>query len=136
METLYPSVGTLSYSHRGYRLVVEVDRGIVDFYRSLIPKWMPVFKSRYSAHVTVVREDKEEPVHKEYWGKHQGEKITLFYSSEIHQGEVYYWLNVFCVRLEDIRLELGLSARSEYTIPPEGFRKCFHMTIANKKINK
>jgi hypothetical protein len=28
---------------------------------------------------------------------------------------------------------LGLPVSSEYTLPPEGFVKCFHMTIGNFK---
>jgi len=133
-EKLYPSIGTLRYSNEGYRLVVEVDQGIVDFYRSLIPKWMHVMGSRYRAHITVVREEKEEPVCKEHWNKYQGEEIEFFYSPVIHQGKVYYWLNCFCKRLEDIRLELGLPVISQYVIPPDGFSKVFHCTIGNMKI--
>ena len=112
---------------------MEVDPGIADFYRSLIPKWLPVNKTRYDPHVTIVREAKEEPVHKEHWGKYEGEKVPFLYSPEVQTGKVYYWMNVFCKRLEDIRIELGLPVVSQYTLPPEGFRKCFHCTIANSK---
>jgi hypothetical protein len=133
-ETLHESVGTLHYSKDiGYRLVLLVDQGISDFYRSLIPKYYPVNKPMYPAHVTVVRAEKETPIHLEHWGKHEGERVLFKYSPIIGQGKVYYWLNIFCSRLEDVRLELGLPVVSEYTLPPEGFRKCFHCTIGNQK---
>jgi len=87
----------------------------------------------YPPHITVVRVHKEKVPNKEYWDKYAGEEIEFSYSPIVHEGSVYYWLNVFCVRLEEIRRELGLSVVSEYTLPPEGFIKCFHMTLGNKK---
>ena len=132
-EVLHSSIGRLQYSDEGSKLIVEVDKGIAQYYRALIPKWMPVLKPLYDPHITVVRQEKEEPVHKEHWKKYQGEEVEFFYSPVVQQGKVYYWLNCFCSRIEDIRLELGLPVMSEYTLPPEGFRKCFHMTIGNQK---
>ena len=114
-----------------YKLIVEADQGISDFYRALIPKYYYAKPQKYPAHISVVR--KEVPVNLENWGKYEGEKIEFFYQSYIHIGTVYFWLNVFCCRLEEIRLELGLPVDSPYTLPPEGFNKCYHMTIGNKK---
>jgi len=131
-EVLYESKGVLRYSGAN-RLAMEIDQGLADFYRCLIPKYMPCNRPRWAAHVTVVREEKEEPVHREFWGRYEGEEVPFLYSPIIQTGKVYYWLNVFCTRLEDIRIELGLPCVSQYTLPPEGFRKCFHCTIANQK---
>jgi hypothetical protein len=131
---LYKSVGGLSYSHiaeYGYRLVVDVDPGIVSYYRSLIPKYYDWRPQMYAAHISVVR--KEIPINLDYWGKYQGEQIEFEYSGIIHRGQVYWWLNAFSVRLEEIRKELGLLVSSEYTKPPEGYLKCFHITLGNMK---
>lgn len=131
-EVLHKSVGTLRYTEL-YRLIVEVDQGISDFYRSLIPKYYPVNKPMYPAHVTVVRKEKEVPTVLDAWGKYEGQKIEFLYSPTIHCGKIYYWLCIYCKQLEDIRLELGLPVVSQWTLPPEGFRKSFHCTIANCK---
>ena len=131
-EPLYSSTGVLRYSGVN-RLVMEVDQGIADYYRSLIPKWLPNNRPRWAAHVTVVREEKEEPVNWEAWGRYEGEEVPFLYCPIVESGKIYYWLNIFCVRLEEIRRELGLPYVSRYTLPPEGFRKCFHCTIANCK---
>lgn len=133
---LYTSKGTLRYEKRGdaYKLIVEVDQGISDYYRSLIPKWIAVQPQMYPAHVSVVR--KETPINVEYWGRYEGEEIAFVYENIVRSGKVYFWLNVFCKRLEVVRLELGLPVRSEYTIPPEGFTKCFHCTIGNQKAGR
>lgn len=132
-DSLYPSIGTFHYSSDGCALKVLVDPELAAYYRALIPKWKNVKCPRWPAHITVVRQGKEIPTIMEPWGKYEGNTVEFFYSPVVHFGKVYYWLNVFCVRLEEIRRELGLPVRSEYTIPPEGFVKCFHMTLGNSK---
>jgi hypothetical protein len=134
--TLYQSSGPLRYftGEFGYKLIVEVDPQIVAYYRSLIPKWVKTNPQMYPPHISVVR--KEVPPRLEYWGKHGGEEVPFLYSNIVHAGTVYYWLNAFSNRLEEIRLELGLEVSSPYTLPPEGFDKCFHVTIGNCKVNK
>jgi hypothetical protein len=81
-----------------------------------------------------VRPEKEAPVNLEHWGKYEGEPLTFLYEPYVYEGTVYYWLNIWCVRLEEMRRELGLPVVSQFTLPPEGFTKCFHCTIANKKL--
>ena len=134
VDDMFKSTGTLRYDTiSGHRLVVEVDQGIADYYRSLIPLWKPVNKPMWPAHVTLVRPDKEVPVNLEHWCKYEGEPIEFLYEPHVYSGKVYYWLNIWCNRLEDIRLELGLPVVSEFTLPPDGFIKCFHCTIGNMK---
>lgn len=130
---LYKSEGMLRYYSPPYKLIVEVDQEIGRLYRSLIPKYMSVNLPMYPTHITVVRSEKETPVILEPWGRYDGEKIEYYYDPEVKIGTVYYWLNVFCRRLEEIRAELGMSVDSIYTKPPEGFLKCFHITIGNSK---
>ena len=132
-ELLHSSVGTFQYWHSkgSYKAIVRADQGISDFYRTLIPKYYYVAPQMYPAHISVVR--KEVPYKKQLWGAHAGEKIEFFYSPIIQHGEVYWWLNVFCKRLEEIRTELGLPVSSPYTRPPDGFSKCLHLTIGNTK---
>lgn len=131
-STLFTSVGFLHYEEN--KAIVEVDQGIVDFYRFLIPKYYYAKPQKYKAHISVVR--KETPPNMQCWGKYEGEQIEFHYSNIIHYDNVYFWLNAFCKRLEEIRLELGLPVSSPYTLPPAGFDKCFHISVANCKNNK
>ena len=132
---LFESTGTIKYDNSsGWRLTIEVDQELTDYYRSLIPPWKPVNRPRWPAHITLVRPEKEVPVCQEHWGKYEGESLKFLYEPYVHEGKVFYWLNIWCVRLEEIRRELGLPVVSEFTLPPEGFTKCFHCTIANKKL--
>lgn len=134
---LYESSGVLRYSivDIGYKAIVEVEQDLADYYRILIPKYKDVQRQRYGAHISVVRH--EVPPNLALWGKYEGEEIPFMYDSEIKSGtrpkdgKIFYWLNVFSARLEEVRTELGLPVSSQYTLPPEGYLKCFHTTIGN-----
>lgn len=132
---MHKSKGELHYSYHegyGYKLVLSVDPGIVKFYRSLIPKYMKFNPQRHDPHISVVRH--ELPLNPYAWEKYEKEIIEFEYSSYIHEGTMYFWLNAFSSRLEDIREELGLPITSIYDkyVPP-GYNKIFHFTLGNKK---
>ena len=132
---LYQSTGILHYAERKgddtCNLRVVIDPDICMYYRALVPKWIVTRRQAYAPHISVVR--KVIPPNLEHWGKYEGEEIEFSYSNIVHFSPTYMWLNCFSVRLEEIRRELGLSVHDEYTLPPAGFLKCFHSTIANFK---
>jgi len=131
---MYSTYGTIRYNDDdGFRLTVEVDQDLSNYYRSLIPKHLKVNRPRWPAHVTVVRPEKESPPKIRYWGDYEGEQIDFLYNPYVFCDKGYYWLEVWCSRLETIREELGLPVISRYTLPPSGFKKCFHCTIGNYK---
>lgn len=132
---LYKSIGTIQYSidsKVGYRLVLNCDQGISNYYRNLIPKYYYVNGLRFPAHVSIIRHEK--PWILENWEKRQGEEIEYYYDNDIKFGNLFAWLNVFSKDLEEIRVELGLKIQTQYTVPPPGFKKTFHMSIGNFKI--
>lgn len=133
---LHKSTGILRYGqgNAGVKLIVEVDPGIATLYKSLIPKYYTLNPQKYAPHISVVR--KEQPPNMNLWGKYDGLPVDFYYDGIIHSGTVYWWLNAFSVRLEEIRLELGLPVSSPYTLPPDGFGKCFHITLGNQKSTK
>ena len=128
----YTSTGILKYTDPD-KLILEVDPGISKLYYKLIPLYKKKNRPRWPAHITLVRTGVEIPIYTQYWKMYEGEKVDFFYENIVRENQMYYWVNVFCVRLEQIRAELGLSIYSRFTIPPEGFKKCFHITIGNKK---
>jgi len=128
---MYKSKGTLKYYDEPVKLIVVVDENISKYYYTLIPKWKNATRQKYAAHISVVRN--EDIPNKQLWKKYEGEEVEYYYDPIIQCGKVYYWLNVFCKRLEEIRLELGMSVNSPYTLPPEGFIRAFHITLANSK---
>lgn len=128
------STGVLRYDHTieyGWRLVLDIDPGIGMFYRSLIPKSRPANPQAAKQHITIVRAQKPPKI--EAWGRYEGEKVEFYYDPYIHEGSVYWFLDCYSLRLEEIALELGLSLLNQKP-PVDGFNKIFHTTIANKKI--
>lgn len=84
------------------------------FYRAQFTVQRPAWDS----HISVVRG--EEPLDRVAWGKYQDEEVEFEYDPELKTNGVYYWLDVECGRLFDIRVELGL---------PRIPRHLFHMTV-------
>lgn len=125
------SSGTVHYdtSDRDW-VTVNVDQQLADYCFALIPKYYRVVRPRWKAHVTVVRpEDFPENPNMQHWGKHEGEQVNFVYDPTILYEKGFWWFNLWCVTMEDIRRELGLSTKSRITIPPPGYSKAFHCTI-------
>lgn len=126
---LYTSHGIVHYDTTdGYWCNVSVDQQLADYYFTLIPKYCRVVRPRWKAHVTVLRPE-DNPTNLENWGKHEGERVPFVYDPTILWEKGFWWFNLWCVTMEDIRKELGLSIKSRITIPPPGYFKCFHCTI-------
>lgn len=132
LERTLKSVGLLRYSvNQGkYSLVVDVDSGIVNLARALIPSYIKLNRQKYSPHITVVRN--EIPPNLDKWGLYDGKEIEFEYSSFVKSGLIYWWLNAYCDELRKIRVEQGLPPTSELTRPPDD-ADCFHITIGNTK---
>lgn len=130
-DGFFKSYAKLDYSPLPhFRLVGEIDPGIAEFYRALIPKHITFIKPMYAPHVSIVR--KEIPTNVAVWGKYQGELVEFWYSPYIFFGKIYCWLKVQSVRFEEIREELGLPRHSHITRPPDE-QPCFHTTLGNFK---
>ena len=115
---LYQSTGVLRYYPN--KLIVEIDQGISDLYRKLIPKWIKTNCQMYPAHISVVR--KETPPNMQYWDKYEGVEIDFWYENIIRFSETYFLLNVFCNKLEDIITDLGIPVSSIYSLPAYVFK--------------
>jgi hypothetical protein len=125
------STGIVHYDTAdGYWVTVSVDQQLLDYSYSLIPKYHRVVKPRWKAHVTVIRpEDFSEIPDLQHWSKHEGETVSFVYDPTVMYEKGFWWFNLWCLTMEDIRRELGLSTKSRITIPPSGYNKAFHCTV-------
>lgn len=126
------SKGTFRYSRNenNFWLVADVDPGIVELARALVPPWIRLNRQRYNPHITVVRNEVPPNIGK--WKLREGEEVEFEYDSAVRNGVVYWWLDAYSDRLTEVRLELGLPPYSEFTKPPDA-KNCFHITIGNTK---
>lgn len=111
-----------------YRLALDVDPGIVEMARALVPWHFRLNRTRFAPHVSVVRELTDLPG----WGRHDGEEVRFDYSPFVHYDDTYFWLRVESARLREVRVELGLPATDWYVRPPDD-TDCQHLTIGNLK---
>lgn len=121
----YEASGTFHYGP-GVKAIISVEQSISNYYRSLIPKYVNVNPQMHPAHITVVRIGLECPIDRE-WGKHEGEKVCFAYDSNVQFDGTYFYLNVHCDKIGDIREELGLP---RYRFDDN---KKYHITIGNVK---
>lgn len=126
---MFTSKGKLRYSpkllgnrNEKYWLVLDCDPEIGRYYRYLyrIGAYKNLGRPSWKEHITVVRN--EEPPNKHLWEKYEGEIVEFSYGHDIIDNSVYYWLAVQSSRLDEIRVELGLSKIPEFP---------FHVTIGN-----
>lgn len=128
---MVPSAGILSYSmgSEGPRLVLEVDPELARLARKLIPPVYNAKQMRYAPHVTVVR---REAIDESAGLRYNGELVEFMYDPVIALDDTYFWYRVYSLRLNFVRLELGLPSETALTRPPDG-QSCFHLTVANRK---
>lgn len=128
----FRSEGVLRYSESDDRfwLVVDVDPGIVEVARALVPKSIRLNRQRYEPHITVVRNEK--PPDLAAWRRWADHPVGFEYDPLVCDNAVYFWLQAFCPRLNAIRRELGLPTWSDTSRPPD-LADCFHITIGNLK---
>lgn len=113
--------------YRDDGLFVVVDPEIARLYRSMIPKSIKLNKPRFHPHITVVRNEVISlPLDL------RNKQIDFDYSPIICHDNTYWWLNVVCDYLKQVRLELGLEETSPWTRPPDD-SDFFHCTIGNTK---
>lgn len=125
------STGTLCYSiGEPHKLIVEVDPGLVDLYRALVPPYVRLRRQRWPGHITVVREEVVPRLDR--WGSRQGQEVEFEFDPIVACDDKYHWLNVRCPLLIEVRRELGLPDMSALSRPPDG-SDCFHITLGNSK---
>lgn len=110
-------------------IIVKVDEEICRYYRKLIQFYSPTLRlngSKDGAHITVIAGKYERPdeSHAKFWGRYEGETIDFQFNPEINSDGEYYWMEVECNRIEDIREELGLKRTILHP---------WHLTVGNTK---
>lgn len=128
---MFTTSATINYRHDsdGSWITAWMDNNILNYYYSLIPKHYRVNKPRWKAHATIARPE-EGPFNMGVWGMHEGKLAQIVYDPMLHEERGIWWINLWSVEFEQIRLEMNLSIKSRITKPPSSeFSKCFHCTV-------
>lgn len=119
--------GKLVYGNSWCYLAIEDD--IVRYYQWFMKKryhgGLRLHLPKVGPHVSVVRGDDIDPIDPEmrelYWRKYDGLEIDFTYDPQTigFNGE-YFWFDVFCPFLAEVRAEMGLTPKPRYD---------YHLTI-------
>lgn len=127
MDT-FKSRGRLRYGKSTYWLVLDCDLNICKYYCYLYyistHKTKKLQLPQHGAHITVNAGKYDVPPNLSRWLAREGEVIEFTYGHNVKNEGDYWWLEVQCPYLSEIRKELGLS--------PKPFHP-FHLTIGNTK---
>lgn len=120
------------------KLIIEADQGIVDYYFSMIPKYVRnLNRPRYRAHISVIRNERvtNQQALQKLSREINRSAISFEYCNTIYHTDLYYWLDIRCPALREIRKSVGLpELKHGVTFSPDE-RHQFHMTIGNTKGN-
>lgn len=121
---MFLGYGKLLY-YPNWWLVVKVNEDVCRYYRKLIHfynKPLRLNPAKHGAHITIIAGKYEKPKFECFWNKYQNERINFRYNPEIKNNGEYYWMEVECERIEDIREEMGLNKKIIYP---------WHLTVGN-----
>ena len=121
-KKMFRSVGKLIYSPRSHLgdpskwLVMMVDDEICKYYSSLFYKEFPwngkLNRPIFGAHISVIRG--ERLPNYELWKLDDNKIVEFEYESGVRDNGEYYWLNVKCNYLGDLREKYGLSRNPNF----------------------
>ncbi len=108
-------------------LVLDCDPEIGRYYRYLF--LLQNFRSEqiqrpaWKEHITVIRDEEPLDNFKPLWGKFEKQLVEFSYNTEPQTNDEYWWLDVECEFLLDIRTELGLPREPHYPL---------HLSVGHK----
>lgn len=103
-------------------VIVECPKDIIDYYHHWILKelGLKINKPLFGAHISVIRGEEPPSELQSLWRKHHEQEVEFTYTHDVHSEGTYYWLDVECAELSELRNELGLDPHVQFG---------FHLTI-------
>jgi hypothetical protein len=120
---MYKSSGEIyfypkKYSNKAWA-IINCEIGIVEYYQYWIEKLYKIKlqKPKHGAHITCIREEQiKDEVYDELWTKNQNKTIIFEYSNKIETNGEHFWLPIICEEIFDIREEMGLVRKGEFSL--------------------
>lgn len=127
---MFKSIGKLVYSPRTHLatsdrwLVLLCDDEISLYYRTLFQKEFPyigkLIRPLWGTHISIIRGERVPNYH--LWRLDENKLVEFEYEPGVIDNGTYYWLNIKCNYLEELRIKYGLSPYPQFG---------FHLTIGH-----
>lgn len=103
-------------------VIVECPKDIMDYYHYWLEReeGVKLNKPLFGSHISVVRGEEPAESSKHLWKVCHEEEVEFAYSHEIMNNGEYYWLEIDCMKLNELRETLGLEEKVQFG---------FHLTI-------
>lgn len=90
--------------------IVECPHDIIDYYRYWVTKnkKFKISPPSFGAHISIIRDEEPLDEFKHLWKKRQDMEVEFTYTPDFETNGDYWWLNIECPMLNEIRAELGL----------------------------
>jgi len=122
---MHISSGTIRYSPKRKKsdqhwwVILDCDPELGHYYRHLYHlshhRCRKLAKPFWGSHITILRNEEPEEDYKHLWDLHAGELVEFKYYGGVQDNfseerfRSFYWVNVICPRLDEVRNELALS---------------------------
>ncbi|MNJ90129.1 hypothetical protein D3C87_77230 [compost metagenome] len=102
--------------------IVKCEKSIIDYYKYWAVKNQKIKISAplFGPHISIIRGEEPNDEYKHLWKFCHGEEVEFTYYPDFDNNGEYWWLNIDCPRLTEIRKVLGLPEMPNYN---------FHLTI-------
>lgn len=121
-----PYRGGMKNRNNGW-CVIDIDKEITRYYRFWLKYQYHINLQppAWDAHISCIRGEKIKPELQYLWGKYNNQIIEFEYNhgdihqcksgrTDIEQGGDYYYMNVKCPKIDEIRNEFGLTSGFNY----------------------
>jgi len=90
--------------------IVKVNREITRYYRYWVKKekHIDLCQPSWDAHISIIRSEMPMAGKMHLWKKYEGRKVDFKYSNNVQQNGNFWFVEIDCPMLIDIRKEFGL----------------------------
>jgi hypothetical protein len=93
----------------------NLEADFVPYYRSLIPKCIPLHPQTYRSRISVIRKH-ESPTKMGAWERHLGKNFDIYYENHIRYEKPFFYMDIHSSRFATLREELGLPHCDELSL--------------------
>lgn len=96
--------------------IVKCPDDIIYYYKYWVTKnqKFTISSSAFGSHISLIRDEEPPNEFKHLWKKREGMEVEFTYTPNFQTNGEYWWLDIQCPVLNEVRQELGLSKEPKF----------------------